>query len=55
MEKKITDHDNNNKYITIQEFIKLNAKNFAARLKQANVATKADIDGFTEKKILMIN
>ena len=28
---------------------KLTVGNFAARLKQANLATKADIDGFVEK------
>ena len=36
--KKITDHDHNNKYITTQEFSKLTARNFASRLKQANLA-----------------
>ena len=29
IEKKITDHDHSNKYITTQEFNKLTAENFA--------------------------
>ena len=45
-EKKITDHDHGN-YITTQEFNKLTADNFAAR--QANLATKFDIDDLVEK------
>ena len=32
--KKITDHDDSNKYITTQEFYKLTTDNFAARLKK---------------------
>ena len=43
IEKKITDHDLD-KNITTQEFKKLTADNFAARIKQANSATEADID-----------
>ena len=39
IEKKILDHDHSNKYITTQEFNKLTAENFKARLKQANLAT----------------
>ena len=39
MEKKLN-HDHGNKYITTQEFNRLTAENFAARLKQANLATK---------------
>ena len=42
IEKKITDHDQY-KYITTPEFNKLTAENFAARLKQANLAGKTDI------------
>ena len=38
-EKKITDH-NHDKYITTPKFNKLISKYFAARLKQANLATK---------------
>ena len=49
MRRKIVDHDHNSKYITTQEFHKLIAENFAARLKQANLATKTDIDNFIEK------
>ena len=33
MEKKITDHDHSNKYITTTKFNKLSAESFAARLK----------------------
>ena len=48
IEKKITDHDHDN-YITTPEFNKLTAENFAARLAQANVATKSDIVNFVDK------
>ena len=43
IEKKLTDQ-NHDKYITSPEFNKLTAKNFAARLKQANLVTKTDFD-----------
>ena len=43
IENEITDHDHCNKYTTTPEFIKLTAENFAARLKQANLASKSDI------------
>ena len=36
LEKKFTDRDHSNKYITTPEFNKLTSENFAARLKQAN-------------------
>ena len=49
IEKKILDHDHNNKYIATQEFNKLTAETFTARLKQANLATKTDIDDLLEK------
>ena len=49
IEKKITDHNHNNKCITTQECNKSTAENFAARLKQENLANKADIDDFIEK------
>ena len=49
IEKKITDHDHNNKYLTTQKFKKWTAKCFPGRLKQANLATEADIDDFVEK------
>ena len=54
IEENITDHDHN-KYITTQEFNKLTSKNFAARLAQANLASKNDIADFVKKHILMIN
>ena len=43
IENKITDHTHD-KYISTPEFNKLTAKNFAARLTQANLVTKADFD-----------
>ena len=36
------------KYITTQEFNKLTSENFAARLKQANLAIKTDITDITD-------
>ena len=42
-EKKIIDHDHD-KYITIPEFNKLTAENFAAKLAHGNLVTKADFD-----------
>ena len=47
--KITTDHDQE-KHITTQEFNKLTSENFAARLAQANLASKNDIPIF-EKKI----
>ena len=48
IENKIaTDHDHD-KYITTQEFNKLTAQNFTARLKQANLASKNDIANFVK-------
>ena len=58
IEKKIRNHYNNNKYITTQEFNRLTAEYFAARLNQANLATKADIANKQKvqiKKLLQIN
>ena len=46
---KITDHDHSNKYITTPEFDKLTVENFAARSKQANLASKRDIANFVNK------
>ena len=46
IERKITDHDHNDKHVTTQEFNKLMSENVAAKLKQGNLATKADIDDF---------
>ena len=51
---KIVDNDHA-KYITTQKRIRLKIDNFAARLKQANLATKGDIADFVKKKYLMIN
>ena len=48
IEKKITDHDND-KYITTPEFNNLTAEVFAARLAQANLASKIDIANFMKK------
>ena len=42
MKKKITD-DDHDKYITTQEFSKLMSETFAARLSQANLASKNNI------------
>ena len=42
MENKIADL-NHDKYVTTPEFNKLTSENFAARLKQANLARKSDI------------
>ena len=47
--KKELHLDHNNKYITSQEFNRLTAKKFTARLKLANLATKVDIVDFVEK------
>ena len=48
IEKKLTDHI---KYIKTPEFNKLPAENFAARLKQANLVTKAVFDN----KVISLN
>ena len=48
IENKITDHDHD-KHITTPEFNKLTAKTFAARLVQANLASKSDIANFVKK------
>ena len=47
VENKIPNHS---KYITTPKFSKLAVENFTARLKQANVATKADIADFLKRK-----
>ena len=46
IKKKITDHD---KYITTPEFNKLTAKNIAAGLVQASLASKSDVANFVKK------
>ena len=48
VDNKIPDHA---KYITTQEFSKLHAENFAARLKQVNLVNKTDFDN----KIISFN
>ena len=47
VENKILNHDI---YITTQEFTKLTSENFAARLKQVNLATKNQIADFVKQK-----
>ena len=49
IEKKVN-HHNHYKYITTSEFNRLTTENFKARLAQANLITKADLD--TELKKL---
>ena len=46
VENKVPDHS---KYITTPEFNKLTAESFTARLAQANLASKSDIDNFVKK------
>ena len=46
IEKKSIDHDHSNNYITTQEFNKLTAENFAPRLVQEKLVSKADITDF---------
>ena len=48
IEKKLLDHDRA-KYITSQEFNRLTTEKFTARLKQANLDVKTDIDGSIKK------
>ena len=47
--KKITDLEHSNKYITAPELNKLTPENFAARLTQANLASKSYIANFVNK------
>ena len=54
IEKKITDHSHE-KYITTEQFNKLTADNFTARLPQANLAIKNDFADFRKQVRLMIN
>ena len=46
VENKIPDH---NKYIATSEFNQLAAETFAARLAQANLASKNDVANFEKK------
>ena len=48
IEKKTADH-NQDKYISSPEFNKLTSEDFAARLKQTNLASKRDIVNFVNK------
>ena len=48
--KKITDHDHD-KYVINSKFTKFTAEDFAARLTQANLATKNDIVTLVKNKI----
>ena len=41
--EKNFDQDHSNKYITTHKFNKLTSENFAAKLKQVNLASKSDI------------
>lgn len=43
IEKKQLEHDHNNDYVTTKELNSLTGENFTARLKQTNLAIKADI------------
>ena len=47
-EKTMLDHKHD-KYITTEEFNKLTADNFAARIKEAKLVTKTDIADFPQK------
>ena len=47
--KKMTNHD---KYFTTLDLNKLTSENFAARLKQAKLATKDDIDVVKETDLM---
>ena len=49
IKNKITINHNHDKYITTQEFNKLRAENFTARLAQVNLASKSDIANFVKK------
>ena len=48
LKKKITEY-NHDKYITTPEFNRLTSENFAARLVQANLASKNDIANVVKK------
>ena len=48
-ENKITTDHDHGKYIITQEFDKLTAKDFTARLAQINLASKIDIVNFVKK------
>ena len=54
IEIKITDHDDNNNDIITQEFNILIAENFSTNLKQASLATKADILMTLQKRQILL-
>ena len=59
IEKKKLDL-NHNKYITTQKFNKITTDNFAAKLKQANLASKNNIGDFVkniyiDEKLINVN
>ena len=55
MVKKSDYNINHYKYVTTQEFNKLTAETFTARLAQADLASKNDIADFVKRQILTIN
>ena len=50
IEKKITDH-NHDRYISTSEFNRLTTENFKARLGEANLITKTDLDTELKKSV----
>ena len=55
IENKITTNQDQDKYITTQEFNNLTAENVPARLAQANLAIKNDTANFAKRRVLIIN
>ena len=49
IEKKITNHDHSNNYITTLEYNKLTSETFAVRLAQAHLANKNDTGDFLKR------
>ena len=49
IENKIKTDDDHDKYITTQDFLKLEAEHFTARLVQANLVCKSDIANFVRE------
>ena len=47
--KKVADHDDSNKHFTTTKFNKSTAENLTARLKEVNLATKAEETGFDDE------
>ena len=54
-ENKITTDHDHDKYISTQEFNKLTAENFTARVAQANLVSMNDIANLVKRQILTIN